>query len=218
MLLRRLGWREGERQDRTYSARILRPRACEVRLCKHSRDDDARVLVETDPESIKVAVRGQRILSFEEFVARMGKERLPKRVTFGEMVGGKATRVGVGRNGIRCGASRRTSSIPASSPKDGVRQHRNPAHDFEGSRTRRRLTCGDGMLRKRALQKSDTRRLQPRHGPWTPMHPGGGGDADRARGGEWGRGRRRGQGGTGAEERGGSGSLSAPTLADWARR
>ena len=52
------------------------------------------------------------------------------------------------------------------------------ADGLEGSRTSPRLTCGDVKLRRRALQKGDTRQLQLRKGPWASMGPGGGGDAD----------------------------------------
>ena len=45
-------------------------------------------LAKTASESIEATVRRRRVL-FGGFVARMGKERLPQRVVFGELVGGK---------------------------------------------------------------------------------------------------------------------------------
>lgn len=44
--------------------------------------------VKTDSESIGATVRRRRIL-FAEFVARVGEERLPQRVVFGGLGGGK---------------------------------------------------------------------------------------------------------------------------------
>ena len=67
MLLRCLGWRKRKREDHTLSY--------------------ADALVKTDYASIGATARGRRIL-FAGFVARMGEERLPRRVIFGEMVGG----------------------------------------------------------------------------------------------------------------------------------
>ena len=68
MLLRCLGWRTRKRDDHTLSY--------------------ADALAKTDSESIEAIVRKRRIL-FAGFVARMGEERLPQRVMFGELVGGK---------------------------------------------------------------------------------------------------------------------------------
>ena len=48
-----------------------------------------RALAKTASESIEAIVRKRRIL-FAGFVARMGEERLPQRVMFGKLVGGKA--------------------------------------------------------------------------------------------------------------------------------
>ena len=45
-------------------------------------------LLRTDSESVETTVRRRRIL-FAGFVLRMGEERLPRRVMFGEMLGGK---------------------------------------------------------------------------------------------------------------------------------
>ena len=68
MLLRCLGWRKRKRDDHTLSY--------------------ADALAQTDSESVEAIVR-QRRISFAVFVARMGEERLPQRVMFGEFVGGE---------------------------------------------------------------------------------------------------------------------------------
>ena len=68
MLLRCLGWRKRKREDHILSY--------------------ANELLRTDSESAETTVRRRRIL-FAGFVSRMGEERLPRRVMFGEMLGGK---------------------------------------------------------------------------------------------------------------------------------
>ena len=68
MLLRRLGWLKRKREDHILSY--------------------ANALLRIDSESVETTVRRRRIL-FAGFVARMGKERLPRRVMFGKMFGGK---------------------------------------------------------------------------------------------------------------------------------
>ena len=68
MLLRCLGWRKRKHDDHTLLY--------------------ADALAQTDSESVEAIVRKRRIL-FAGFVARMGEERLPQRVMFGELVGGK---------------------------------------------------------------------------------------------------------------------------------
>ena len=68
MLLRYLGWRKRNREDHILSY--------------------ANALLRTDSESVEATVRRRTIL-FAGFVARMGEERLPRRVMFGEMLGGK---------------------------------------------------------------------------------------------------------------------------------
>ena len=68
MLLRCLGWRKRKHDDHTLLY--------------------ADALAQTDSESVEAIVRKRRIL-FAGFVARMGEERLPQRVMFGEFVGGK---------------------------------------------------------------------------------------------------------------------------------
>ena len=73
MLLRCFGWRKRKRDDHTLSY--------------------ADALAQTDSESDEAIVRKRRIL-FAGFVARMGEERLPQRVMFGELVGGKAAQGG----------------------------------------------------------------------------------------------------------------------------
>ena len=68
MLVRCLGWRKRKRDDYTLSY--------------------ADALAWTASDSIEAIVRKRRIL-LERFVPRMGEERLPQRVMFGEFVGGK---------------------------------------------------------------------------------------------------------------------------------
>ena len=68
MLLRCLGGRKRKREDHILSY--------------------ANALLRTDSESVETTVRRRRML-FAGFVARMGEERLPRRVIFGEMLGGK---------------------------------------------------------------------------------------------------------------------------------
>ena len=45
-------------------------------------------IAKTTSESVEAIVRKRRLL-FAGFVARMGEKRLPQRVMFGELVGGK---------------------------------------------------------------------------------------------------------------------------------
>ena len=68
MLLRCLGWQKRKRDDHTLSY--------------------ADALAKTASESIEAIVRKRRIL-FAGFVARVGEERLPQRVMFGELLGGR---------------------------------------------------------------------------------------------------------------------------------
>ena len=68
MLLRCLGWRKRRREDHILSY--------------------ANALLRADTESVETTVRRRRML-FAGFAARMGEERLPRRVMFGEMLGGK---------------------------------------------------------------------------------------------------------------------------------
>ena len=69
-LLRCLGWRKRNRKDHMQSY--------------------ANALLRTDSESVETTVRKRRVL-FAGFVARMGEERLLRRVMFREMLGVKAT-------------------------------------------------------------------------------------------------------------------------------
>ena len=68
LLLRCLGWRKRKRDDHTLSY--------------------AASLAKTAYESIEATGRKRRVL-FAGFVARMGEERLPRWVIFGELVGDK---------------------------------------------------------------------------------------------------------------------------------
>ena len=81
MLLRCLGWRKRKREDHTLSY--------------------ADALVKTDYASIGATARGRRIL-FAGFVARMGEERLPRRVMFVELVEGKGCTGVRKHDGMRC--------------------------------------------------------------------------------------------------------------------
>ena len=78
MLLRCLGWRRRKRDDYTLSY--------------------ADALVKTASEGIEAIVRKRKIL-FAGFVARMGEERVPQRVMFGELVGVRATQGGNRKTG-----------------------------------------------------------------------------------------------------------------------
>ena len=69
MLLRCLGWRKRKREDHTLSY--------------------ANALLRIHSASVETTVRRRSRMLFAGFVARMGEERLPRRVTFGEMLGGK---------------------------------------------------------------------------------------------------------------------------------
>ena len=68
MLLRYLGWRKRKPEDHILSY--------------------ANAILRTDSESVETTVRRRRIL-IAGFVERMGEERLPRRVMFGEMLQGK---------------------------------------------------------------------------------------------------------------------------------
>ena len=74
MLLRCLGWRKRERDDHTLSY--------------------ADALAKAASESIEAIVRKRRIL-FAGFVARMGEERLPQRMVFGELGASEGGYVGL---------------------------------------------------------------------------------------------------------------------------
>ena len=77
MLRRCPGWRKRKRDDHTLSY--------------------ADAIAKTASESIEAIVRKRRIL-FAGFVACMGEERLPQRVIFGELVGGKGYSGGQEKN------------------------------------------------------------------------------------------------------------------------
>ena len=71
MLLRYLGWQKRKREDHILSY--------------------ANAFLREDSESVETTVRRRRIL-FAGFAGSMGEEHLPRRVMFGEMLGGiKAT-------------------------------------------------------------------------------------------------------------------------------
>ena len=79
MVLRCLGWRKRKRDDKTLSY--------------------ADALAKTASESIEARVRKRRIL-FARFVSLTGEERLPQRVMFGELVGGKGYSGGQEKDGM----------------------------------------------------------------------------------------------------------------------
>ena len=81
MLLRCLEWRKRKRDEHTLSY--------------------ADALAKTASESIDAIVRKRRIrrILFATFVARVGEERLPQRVMFGELLGLRATQGGKRRTG-----------------------------------------------------------------------------------------------------------------------
>ena len=84
-----------ERLRRVHRSMLLR---CLGRR-KRKRDghnlSSADALAQTDSERVEAIVRKRRIL-FAGFVARMGEERLPQRVMYGEFVGGKGYSGGAG--------------------------------------------------------------------------------------------------------------------------
>lgn len=81
--------------------------------------------------------------------------------------------------------------------KGGARQNSRTAVGSDGSRMRRRPSCGNGKARRRRQRQSSTGRLQPEHQPLTPMRPREGVRRRRAAGGKRGRGRGCGCGGRG---------------------
>ena len=144
MLLLCLGWRKRKRDDHTLSY------------------TDA--LVKTASESIEVTMRKRRIL-LSGFVARVGEERLPRRVVFGELFGGKGHSGGQENDWmVRLEEDMMEFGIKFSS-KGGERLHRRPADGLDGSRRGQRYSCGNSMTRRAVELLSDTRRPQQRHSP-----------------------------------------------------
>ena len=109
MLLRCLGWRKRKREDHILSY--------------------ANALLRTDSESVETTVHRRRIL-FAGFVARMGEERLPRRVMFGEMLGGKGYSGGQEWDWMK--DLEETLRRSASSSKGGARPHRRSADSSDG--------------------------------------------------------------------------------------
>ena len=100
-LTRCIGWRKNNRADRPISY--------------------LDTLIKTGSESIKATLRSRRIL-FMVFVARMEDTRLPRCVTFGELVGGGAVRGG--RKKSEWGVSWTISELSESTPTSGRLQPR----------------------------------------------------------------------------------------------
>ena len=124
-LTRCIGWRKLNRADH--------PISCLGRLIK------------TGSESIEATLRRRRIL-FAGFVARMEDTRLPKRVMFGELVGG-ADYVG-GQEKSGWGDSWTTSELSASTPTSGRLQPRT-----RGNGAERRNKGRDISWRNESLQR-----------------------------------------------------------------
>lgn len=91
----------------------------------------ADTLVKTESKSNEASVRPKDY--FAGFVARMGKERLPRRLLFGGMV--QSTGRSAGQEKDWNGRIDEGLSSSASCLKDGARQHRMPADGVGGSTT-----------------------------------------------------------------------------------
>ena len=101
----------------------------EDNLIRHRGDrlSYADALAKTASESIEAIVRRRRIL-FADFVARMGEERLPQRVMFGELVGGKGYSGGQEKDWM---ARLKICRYLESNSKGGERLLRRPADGFD---------------------------------------------------------------------------------------
>ena len=111
MLLRCLGWRKRKRDDHTLSY--------------------ADEFAKTASESIEAIVRKRRIL-FAGVVARMGEERLPQRVMFGELVEGKGYSGGQEKDWVV--HLKEDMSVFGMKFEGGERLHTRPAYGFDGKR------------------------------------------------------------------------------------
>ena len=101
----------------------------EDNLIRHRGDrlSYADALAKTASESIEAIVRRRRIL-FADFIARMGEERLPQRVMFGELVGGKGYSGGQEKDWM---ARLKICRYLESNSKGGERLLRRPADGFD---------------------------------------------------------------------------------------
>ena len=117
----------------------------------------ANALLRTDSESVETTVRRRRIL-FAGFVACMGEERLPRRVMFGEMLGGKGYSGGQERGWMK--------DLEEDLKAFGIKFEgwREAAQNVvsDGSKKGRRFSCGNGTRMRRRQQQGDTGRFQPR--------------------------------------------------------
>ena len=160
MLLRCLGWRKRERDNNTLSY------------------SDA--LAKTASESIEERVRKRRIL-FAGFVARMREERLPQRVMFGELVGGKGYSGGQEKDWR---AHLKEDMSVFGMKFEGWRKAAQKAGRwFRRVGRKPSCSCRIGMKRRDAKLQSDAQRLRQRHPPSASLS--GRGEGERG-GGEWG--------------------------------
>ena len=88
-----------DRLRRVHHSMLLRCLGWWTRKCDNHTLSYADVLAKTASESIEAMVRKRRIL-FAGYVARMGGERLPQRVMFGELVEGEGYSEGQEKNWI----------------------------------------------------------------------------------------------------------------------
>ena len=118
-----------------------------------------RYVLRTDSESVETTVRRRGIV-FAGFKARLREERLPRSVMFGKMLGGKGYSGGQEWDCMKdLEEDRQAFGIKL---KGGARPHKTSADGSDGSRKRRRSSCGNGTAVRRKKQPSDTGRLQPR--------------------------------------------------------
>ena len=103
-------------------------------------------LIKTGSESIEATLRRRRIL-FAGFVARMEDTRLPKRVVFGEMVGGAGCAGGRKKSGRD--VSWTTSELSASTPTSGRLQPRTKGNGAERQNKGRNISWRNGSLQRK---------------------------------------------------------------------
>ena len=118
---------------------------------KHKRADHPifylDTLLKTGSKSIEATLRRRRIL-FARFVARMEDTRLPKCVTFGEMVGG-ARAVWGPRKKSGWGVSWTISELSASTPTSGRLQPRTRGNGAERQNEGRNISWRNGSLQRK---------------------------------------------------------------------
>ena len=138
----------------------------------------AIALAKADPENIEATVRKRRIF-FARFVARTGKERLPRRVMFGELVVGKSYSEGQEKDWM---VRLEEDMAEFSMTFEGCRK----AAQKAGRWNRRvevgqRHSCGYGMTRRAVELQSDSQRPRQRRPPSASTRVGGrgGGEGER---------------------------------------